>query len=120
MEDMQQLTIQQVVEKLKNMDPTSPVVYDFGGQVPTTMASSRGNYSEPALGWGYGSVTVAALLDELTSSLTKTYHGWKGGEYQYTENHYLWVDNQGEWSETIIYDVVFDGYEVVLKTTRAD
>lgn len=112
---------------------TKPVVFDFCGCVPTSIASWRGIYAEPAIGWestGYSSktenrhfykVTVNDLLIELKHAISGVeYTGWKGGKFSYTGNEILHVDNPGDCSNTEIVAVTELSYYVVLCTHKDD
>lgn len=98
------------------------VYYDFCDLVPTHIESWRGRYDLPALGWDFGSkTTVADLLAELELATSgKVYHGHKGGEYVFTDNSQLHVDNPGQSSNTVIVMVEIGDYFVVLHTLGGD
>lgn len=119
------LTINKLIDELKNVpNKELRVFYDFVNCIPTTVDSWRGIYAEPALGWepsGYsGNVnkypTVESLLKELESVRGNRYDGWKGGEYYYTGNETLHVDNPGDANDTIIERVEVKPGEVTLVT----
>ena len=48
------------------------------------------------------------------------YHGYKGGEYTYTEENTLHVDNYGRYTETEIVKVEVTSYCVYLHTAREE
>lgn len=122
------LTIGELIKELEKVDLNFSVYYDFADCIPTGIDSWRGVYNEPALGWaatGYSASndspktpTVAQVLDMLREPLKgETYTGWKGGEFRYTEDSPLHVDNRGDCSHTAIVKVeVIDGWRVTLHT----
>ena len=102
-------TIREVIEALEKAHADAPVQFAFAYAVPTTVDSWRGIYAEPALGWrdgGRGSSTdgptASTLLAELRAVPSRTYSGWKGGEYCYRRSDPLHIDNPGECSNTEI------------------
>ena len=119
-----QMSLGDLIDALEALpDQSQSVEFDFCGVAPTTINSSRGWYAQPALGWaptGYSgeaqSPTVSDLVRELELALTKTYEGWKGGDYRYSRSSPLWVDNPGDWSETFVTGVDDSRYAVILKT----
>lgn len=121
------ITIGELLEKLHAVqDNKAMVVYDFCGIIPTKINSWRGVYAEPALGWKVWSykdtdVMVSTLVEELEQAIDgRMYFGWKGGEYFYTKDSPLHVDNPGESSDTAIFDVLDCGWQVILITKRED
>jgi len=116
-------------ENLKLAKEDFPVYFDFCNCVPTSIDSWRGIYAEPSLGWdtpapysGFGRpLTVKQLLDELVKATSgEVYHGWKGGEYKYHDNHKLHIDNPGCSTDTVITYVEITGWCVILHTTREE
>lgn len=118
------MTTNELIGILRGAKQDSLVYFDFCGCVPTTIASWRGIYAEPALGWAPGgwsgkarSPAVAMLLAELEKSIDgREYSGWKGGEYCYTGNEPLHVDNPGDCTDTNITHVTVIDYRVVIHT----
>lgn len=117
------MTIGEVLTALKRAKPDVYVMFGFGGVCPTTVGSWRGIYAEAAIGftsgeYGHDGCTVEQLTNELTKAITPgvTYSGWKGGEYQYTEDTPLHVDNRGECTNTEIARIQVDEYIVVIHT----
>lgn len=126
-----QLTIGQLLDKLESIDLKSEsgkekqVYYDFGSAIPTSIDSWRGSYAEAALGYrltGYdatehfGSKPLSELIAELKNVNNRSYEGWKGGDFYYDKDTPLWVANSGNSGSTAIYDVLDDGWRVVLLT----
>lgn len=126
------MQIHDVLKALKQADPTIQVYFDFAGCVPTTVDSWRGIYAEPALGWqpsGYSSYTgnsakipnCADLIAEIEKAIDgRTYTGWKGGEFSYSENDTLHIDNPGDCTQTEISHIVADRYSVMIYTKHVD
>ncbi len=123
------MNIKQVIEKLKQAPADHRVYFSPLRCVPTTVDSWRGIYAEPALGWepsGYsGNVkeypTVASLIAELERAIDgRIYTGWKGGEYSYTENHTLHIDNPGDCTSTEIKEITVGEYQVVIHLEELD
>jgi hypothetical protein len=94
------------------------VRYDWCYARPTTIASWRGVYSLPALGWSDTAPipTVAELLTELRRGLSDTFSGWKGGDYTYGHGDELRVDNPGEAGDTGIAGVLVRDHDVIIQT----
>ncbi|MEK9207716.1 MAG: hypothetical protein AAB922_04490 [Patescibacteria group bacterium] len=132
-EDSEQLSLGELIEKLKTIpDPKGDktVEFDFAGTFPTTLESYRGSYCELALGWdvsGYKAWTVKKgeekniptikqLIKELESAIGKIYQGWKGGDFQMDVDTPIWVDNSGNCNQTAIVDVKDAGWGVFLIT----
>lgn len=124
------MTIGEVIQGLEAIDDKSlHVYYNFANIFPTSVDSWRGIYEQPALGWADGGLrqdiiapTVAELLIELKNSVNgKVYTGWKGGEYVFSKDQTLHVDNPGDFSSTEISAIEYEyhyGY-VMLVTYRA-
>jgi hypothetical protein len=117
------LTIGEVIDALERADPGVRVVFDFGGIVPTTVASWRGIYAEAALGFEGGDYIsnadpkVADLLAHLRESIDgRTFGGWKGGDYRYDRDTTLHIDNRGCCTNTELTRVEVGEFEVMLHT----
>ena len=122
------MTIAELLRDLKRAKPDAEVIFDFGQCAPTTVASSRGDYSQPALGWcatGYSGDHKAPTVTDLIAELERAtdgreYTGWKGGEYTYTPRHTICVDNPGDWTSTHLVRVEDQEWRVVLHTRMED
>ncbi len=113
------ITIGQLIAALEAAEPDASVFFDFGSFAPTDLDSSRGYYEQAALGYReHLAPTARHLANELRQALALTYHGYKGGEYHYTEDTPLWVDNYGCWTETEITHVTACYYRVTIHTQQ--
>lgn len=116
------LSIGQVIEALDQADPSVYVWFEFGALAPTHVMSWRGVYAEAALGFAQEPPMPAGeLLRILRESIDgREFTGYKGGEFSYTADTPLWVDNYGKCSNTGIKAVSVDEYSVMLKTEHDD
>ena len=116
------MLIRDIKNKLHGKEDNKPVYFDFCALSPTAVDSWRGSYNLPAIGWAQKTpITVKELLEELnTATSGRIYYGYKGGEYTFNEDHDLYVDNYGVFSETMITDVLDKGWCVILCTQRID
>jgi hypothetical protein len=116
------MTINKLISLLKGAKQDIHVYFSFCSCIPTEIASWRGIYAEPALGWSpsgyYGEYpTVESLIKELESAIThKGYCGWKGGDFYYNGDEPLHIDNEGECTYTEISDVEIKEWEVIIHT----
>lgn len=131
-------SIGDMIVLLRNCDQQADVFYDFPPyQFPTEISSYRGYYNMPALGHagadGHSDSSVnmrgrkdeapkvSALIAELEKAISgKVYEGWKGGDYTYSDEDFLWVSNPGTVSECAIVGVLDKGYRVILRTAHLD
>jgi len=134
----EQLTLGEFIDRLADAarhGAADHIAFDFCGLVPTSFASSRGDYSEIALGWAdqRGSIdslrrareewpepSVATLLDRARRAIGVRFPGWKGGGCTATQGTLLWVDNPGEWSNTTITGVELCDGVAVIRTARVE
>lgn len=129
----ERMTIGELIDALRQVKADSRVQFDFANCVPGQIASWRGIYSEPALGWkatGYSRAgggsqdaapTVGLLVAELLNATDgREYEGWKGGDFTYRLSSPLHVDNPGDYSKTAIVGVDDRDYYVVLQTADLD
>jgi hypothetical protein len=118
------MTIGQVLDVLEQASPQVRVMYNFGCLMPTTVDSWRGIYAEAALGYKTFDhadrvPTVLEMKLRLKSAIDgRKYSGWKGGEYSYTRDTLLHIDNPGEYSNTEISKVEIKEYEVIIHTEK--
>ena len=122
------MTINELLNELKKAKQGATVVFDFCGCFPTVVDSWRGIYAEPAIGWGKLDYvkfdkypTVANVIAELEKAIGgRFYTGWKGGDFSYTGNSQLHVDNPGEYTITELARVEDCDWQVILHTVRED
>jgi hypothetical protein len=125
------MTINELLSELRKAPLDTLVIFDFCHCVPTKVGSWRGVYAHPALGWvatGYSGggpsscgvmPKVADLIAELEKAIDgREYGGWKGGEFSYSGNEPLHIDNSGESTNTELVGVEIDDWLVVLHTKR--
>lgn len=91
--------------------------------VPDKIASWRGSYDQPALGYHQDISKPCKLgdfLSMLKNSLNLDFHGYKGGLYSYRESHALYVENWGEYSlgEPHIARFALEPHGIVLHVGR--
>jgi hypothetical protein len=117
------MTIGEVIDALETAKPDLRVVFDFGGVVPSEVASWRGIYEEAALGFeggdhGHsGEVTAGKLLAHLREVIDgRAYTGWKGGDYRYSRETQLHIDNRGCCTNTELTRVEVGEFDVMLHT----
>jgi hypothetical protein len=117
------LTIGAVITALEAAPPDASVYFDFCRCVPTAVDSWRGVYSEAALGFALPGchVSAAALLAELRSASDgRAFTGWKGGDFRYSLDTPLHVDNPGCYTSTALVGVENKEWCIVLHTKRGD
>jgi hypothetical protein len=102
------------------LEPKS-VRFNFGSLVPTDFASWRGVYAEIALGYGMQGYdgddkapTLAEFIEQVRATIGSTYEGWKGGDFTMTEDTPVWIDNPGNYTNTMLVDIQDDKYSVTL------
>ncbi len=116
------MKIRKLLDILECADSSLRVFFDFAECIPTTINSWRGVYSEPALGWvRFDTIdkhpTVESLIKEIKAAINgRIFTGWKGGEYTYTDDNILHVDNPGYCSHTEINHITIGRYSVILHT----
>ena len=127
-----QINLGQLIDALSAISPTfndppepKSVFFEFGGLMPTTLASYRGFYDHLALGYTPdhdfpSRVTVDGLLKQLKDALGHTFTGYKGGEYEMRRTTPMWASNWGECFGTAITGVKDCGYMVVIQTAYVD
>lgn len=115
---------------LEHANPEVEVIFDFCRCFPTTVKSWRGIYAEPAIGWSVGRysggrevqpLSVKNFLKELNLATSgNVYTGWKGGDFTYTDEDTLHVDNAGDCTHTEISYVEIGDYAIILHTQAKD
>lgn len=116
---MSATTIGDLIVLLRNCEADARVEFDFPAR-PTTIASWRGIYAEPALGhsshWEHDP-TVADLIRELENAIDgRTFEGWKGGDYSYSADQILQVANPGAVGHLVISGIAGRSHCAILKT----
>lgn len=102
-------SLRSLLEALKDLPETAPVVFDFCYLNPTTVDSYRGYYEHLALGWStHGDKQNRDMRRNLSDANGSTFEGYKGGEYMMTPETPVWVDNYGDVSRTAIVAIEFD------------
>ncbi len=119
-----QLNLGQIIEKLEAvLDKTKKVCFPFGYLHPTTLRSWRGAYEELAIGFEEDtpSPTVEELIVVCKSALYTTFDGYKGGDFEMSDNTPVWVANWGNSGSTAIVDVVeIDDFTVHLSVAECE
>lgn len=125
------LTLGELLEKLEAIEPDyetydkkiapKHVYFNYGSLVPTDFDSWRGVYAEIAIGYGLRGydgdaelTTLADFTQKVRDAIGSTYEGWKGGEYTMNESTPVWIDNSGNYTNTMLVDVQSDKYSVKL------
>lgn len=113
---MSTLTLIELIEEIEK-HPALPVVYDTG-EHPTKIGSWRGVYAELALSHEKeGSPLISTnLIKILEEAIGATYTGYKGGEFKMSKDTLVWVDNYGEYTDTIITKVKKVGEQIIIYT----
>lgn len=112
-----------LIQLLESCQQDAIIIFDFGRCVPTTVCSSRGDYSDLSLQWAYDDPKyyerkVADVLVNLKAAIGKTFTGYKGGDYRMDQYTQICVDNSGDWTNTQIVGVRDLGYGYVVIDTR--
>lgn len=118
------MTIGEVLDILATAKPEVAVYFRPFNCVPGEVISWRGRYNEPALEWeptGYsgdgGTVCVRALMNRLKEAIDgRTFTGWKGGEFRFTRDSPLHVDNAGDYTNTEIDRILVFDFAVFIHT----
>jgi len=113
------VTIGDLIVLLRNCDPDALIEFDFPAR-PTVVASWRGIYAEPALGYtSHPSVEpkVRDLHDNLKDAIDgRTFQGWKGGDYSYSADQILHVANPGGVGHLVVSGIADRDHYVIIKT----
>jgi hypothetical protein len=128
-EGKNQLTLGQLIELIerqplkyttydeKSEEPKS-INFDFGNMRPSGLTSWRGAYEELAICYKEGdSVTAESFLKELKEANGKTFHGWKGGEYEMDLDTPLWIANSGHSSDSAPIGIRVGEYSITILTS---
>jgi len=116
------MTIGELIDSLRNCRNDAVVYFGFPGFMgPTKLASYRGFYNCPALGYQPQHVDendkkAHTLAREIEDALGKTHEGWKGGSYRYSRNDELYVANPGNTSDVLVSGLLDEGWQAVILT----
>lgn len=121
---MKPLNVGELISKLETLNPTDSIGFDFGAQVPASLASYRGYYEQLAVGFTdeiflkEAFPTVLDFASALKNMVGKQIEGYKGGLYTVTKDTLLRVAKWGTCSGTVIVDARKFDYKGVLLVTR--
>ena len=127
-----QLTIGELRDALKVVDPDKLIFFDFGDCYPDIrkegiLSSYRGFFADIAIPYRSASefyfvnqvnptITAGDLLAKIERTIGVPLYGYKGGEFLATEAKSMWADNSGQFSSTAIIGVDEDYMGVILRT----
>lgn len=97
-------TIGDLLTELENSNANS-VRFIGTNYTVGSLHSWRGSYNTPALEYETGYKSPQQVAEEIRKALEKTHCGWKGGDYNYTEDDTFYVAQQGSSSEYQVVDV---------------
>ena len=113
------LTLGELIALLEKQPQETYVRFDFGGFIPTKIASYRGFYDHLAIGFalspGHHDCYVSNLLSMLRQANGADFAGYKGGIYHMGLNTPIWVANAGTCTDTGIVGVTGE-YETIIQT----
>ena len=110
-----QLTLGELIGKLKSQDQDEIIRFDFAYLRPTGIHSWRGDYSQLAIGWTSENkdMKVSELLKLCEDADGKDFQGWKGGDFTMDYGTPVWVANPNESANTAIVDVTEETYVII-------
>ena len=113
------LSLKEIIERLEKIDPESTITlknsYNGMRHINLKFGSYRGNYEDLYIDTNFNEeVKVKDFLIELKEIIGKTVWGWKGGEYEVTEESKLYISSLGICSEMVITDIKSIGNSVWL------
>lgn len=119
------MTLGQIIREVEKAKPDAVVNFAFARLSPNGIASSRGTYSQLAIGYAVDRTVIAAdMLTMLRGANGSTFDGYKGGEYVMDLDTPVWVDNWGEWTGTAIVSIEVENGEtystVTIHTARVE
>lgn len=118
-EKIPQMTLGEFIRKLETANPKTPIHIDHEMIVPTHFDSYRGRYDQLALGFTTkpGAVKLAGeVLDNARGTISSTFAGWHGGEFDMAEDTPLWISNYGRASGVRIVGLDISEYGVTIMT----
>lgn len=106
------MTLGELIEELKDLDPEAWVYIKPYDLVPTGFDSYRGYYEDLALNFDTkGICEVKTLLKWAENTVGKTLLGYKGGEFYMGWKTPVWLSNYGKVSSMMLSKIeAFDGY----------
>lgn len=107
------LTPKAVFNIAEKLDASMPIQFSSGGS-PSHPHSYRGYYSDLAFEKHSGETTVGEFVDQVKSSVGKTFEGYKGGHFLMTDTTPLWAASYGSTGEAIIDLVNINGVAILV------
>lgn len=112
------LTLGELTTLLREADPAVLVEFDDGASVGDE-TSYRGHYADLAFEAGGKPSTAADVLNACVRATTRTYEGYKGGDFTYDERTPLWRAEWGCTGPAIIATLAQDD-RIILITRDVD
>lgn len=111
------LTLGDAIKALEEIAPSAAATFDIVG-TPGSVSSYRGYYSDLAFAMELKPVTVGEVLTDLRAAVSKTFQGYKGGDFLMEADTPLWLSDYGSASGIAVIGVsVIDG-RAVFQTRR--
>ena len=113
------------IEDLKKFNPKAHITIPPFNLNPTGFDSYRGYYSDLALEYTTENsyMTAGELLKKAEECIGKTFTGYKGGEFEMTEDTTLWIANYGKSTHILVTGIkdIFGSYlEITYKEKEDD
>ena len=113
----EQLTLGQLIDKLKACDQAKWVIINSSLNYPGYLSSYRGYYEQLAVTiQSKNLVKVAEFLKLCKKACGYVFTGYKGGEYLMDTDTPVWASNYGHASRAAIVDVIEHEDAIVLET----
>lgn len=93
-----------IIERLDGAPQDAPIWYDFEAGVGE-FHSWRGSYQDLTLAPTEDPSMVGDVLWRARQALTKTFYGYKGGDYEMNKDTPVWADQYGEASGRMILGI---------------
>lgn len=115
------LTLGDLVSKLKEVDASMPVIYDFmEPSSPSAPESYRGYYCDLSFPPSDAAISAGELLIDASDAIGSTFEGYKGGDFTMHSGTPLWASAYGTSSGVGIMDAKVIGERLVLITKQID
>jgi hypothetical protein len=115
--EKKQLTLGELIERLKECQPDREVKFDFANFHPGGLDSYRGFYEQLAIEYQTDlEIKTADFIAKLEKAVGRNYEGYKGGSYTMFRDTPVWVANYGESTYTGVVGVLDAGYITVIET----